>query len=482
MKKKFNILISYPPGRFYQRGEDRSQGNLDNSVATAMRAPNDLGYVSAILKEKHNTLLRDYQTEQLSLDDFMNDVRSFSPDIVFFSITNSTIFEDLEICNLLKKHNSKIIIILKGALFYKPDDEIFKKLNLNSIDFLIGGEVEFIIGELIEKLSSNSKNFHEIDGIVFKNQFGWNRTGFDSWNKDLDSLPFPDRYSIKNELYTRPDTSEPMATIATTRGCGAKCTYCLTPVISGSRLRERTPQNIFDELKECVEVHNITNFFFKSDTFTMNRHWVEELCNFIVKSNLNNKIKWVANSRVNPLVQETLISMKQAGCWLVAFGFESGSPETLLKIKKGATVEQNTLAREMTKNAGLQCFGFFLVGLPWEKESHLEETKKHIYQLNCEFLELHIAVPYFGTNLYKEISDAGLLDESPLGKDYFNQPTKGTQFLTSSELERYRKRLLLFYHLRPSYIFNKLNYARSDLRILKNYFKYGNKLLKNNLI
>ena len=133
----------------------------------------------------------------------------------------------------------------------------------------------------------------------------------------------------------------------------------------------------------------------------------------------------------------------------------------------------------MTKKAGLQCFGFFLIGLPWEKISNIEETKKHIYELDCEFLELHIAVPYFGTNLYAEINKENLLDDTPLGKDYFNKPTKGTKFLTSSELSSFRKSLLFKYHARPSYIGKKILYGANDIRKLKNYFKYGSKLIKN---
>jgi radical SAM superfamily enzyme YgiQ (UPF0313 family) len=39
---------------------------------------------------------------------------------------------------------------------------------------------------------------------------------------------------------------------------------------------------------------------------------------------------------------ETLKAMKKAGCWLVAYGFESGSEETLIKIRKGATINHNT--------------------------------------------------------------------------------------------------------------------------------------------
>ena len=474
------VLVAYPPGRAYQRGEDRSQGNLDNAVATTIRAPNDLGYVSAILREHgHDVVVRDYQTENLSQHKLMSDIIKFDPELVFLSVTNSTIYEDLEICREIKRTKSSVVIILKGAIFFDADDEIFKQLDLDSADFLIGGEVEFCISEIVNGLSEGKTDFSDVDGIYFRNSGIWQGTSFSEWSQNLDELPFPDRSQMNNKLYVRPDTGEPMATIATSRGCSAKCTYCLTPVISGTKIRYRSPENIFEEINECFHKYGIRNFFFKSDTFTMNKFWVEKLCKYIIGSDLAGEISWVANSRVNPLAQETLYIMKEAGCWLVAFGFESGSEETLLRIKKGANVDHNLAARQMTKKAGLSCFGFFLVGLPWEDESHLSDTKRHIYDLDCEFLELHLAVPYTGTQLYTEMSSKGLIEDSPLGKDYFNAPTKGTEHLSADYLERYRKSLLLRYHIRPNYVIRKLRHGMSDIRILRNYSKFGSRLLKN---
>lgn len=81
------ILIAYPPGPLYQRGEDRSQGNIENSTATSMRSANDLGYASSTLKKDgHETMLVDYQTENFILIDLLNDVKNFQPDFLFFLV------------------------------------------------------------------------------------------------------------------------------------------------------------------------------------------------------------------------------------------------------------------------------------------------------------------------------------------------------------------------------------------------------------
>ena len=121
-------------------------------------------------------------------------------------------------------------------------------------------------------------------------------------------------------------------------------------------------------------------------------------------------------------------------------------------MKKGATLEQNLAAAKMAQKAGLKIFGFYLIGFPWENQSHLAETKKMIYQIAADFMELHIATPFYGTELYRMAQASGLIEDSVLGKDYFNAPTIGTEHLKIEDLEKFRNRLILRYHLRPSYI------------------------------
>jgi radical SAM superfamily enzyme YgiQ (UPF0313 family) len=480
MKKK--VMLVYPPSRLYQRGEDRSQGNVADSTATTIRACNDLGYAASVLKQHgYDVYLRDFQSEEKDIEYFVQEFKAYGPDAIFMSITNATIFADLAIIEKLKSYNEKLVVVLKGALFFQPDKDLIRQLPLQDADYLVGGEVEFIIGKLLDAHFFHTQEIKSIDGILYKENGSWSETNFSCRETDLDSLPFPDRSLMNNSLYVRPDTGEPQATIATSRGCSANCIYCLTPKISGTRLRLRSPENIVAELKECFFKHKIRNFFFKSDTFTLNHNWVSEVCGKIINSELHDKISWVANSRTRPLSRETLAIMKKAGCWLVAFGFESGSEETLRKIKKGATVEDNLRAAQYAKELGLKLFGFYLIGFPWEDMSHLRETARLIYQINADFLELHIAIPYYGTALYELAQQEGLVTESILGRDYFNPPDIGTKYLSLEEVQKFRKNLLLKYHLRPSYIIHKLRDATKNPTILKNYCQFGLKLLKQSL-
>ena len=233
----------------------------------------------------------------------------------------------------------------------------------------------------MKKINNNEKNYENIAGIFVKKKNSWIETEFDNWNKEIDDLPFPNRSKINNKLYFRPDTNEPQATIATSRGCPSACVYCLTPTISGKKTRFRSPKSILKELENCYFEHDIKNFFFKSDTFTIDHTWVSEVCEEILKSNLKYKIQWVANSRVRPLKEDTPKIMKEAGCWLIAFGFETGSEETMKKIKKGATIEDNLRAAEIVR--WIKTYDFFL----WTgKITNIYLLQKNIFQTR-DFIE-----------------------------------------------------------------------------------------------
>ena len=474
------VMLLYPPGSLYQRGEDRCQGNIEDSSATAMRACNDLGYAAAVLlKRGYQVFLKDYQTERLSERDVIRDLSSFQPDAVVISTTNATVFTDIQFTERMKQIRP-FIAVLKGAIFYDCEKELLELLDLSKIEYLIGGEIDFIIGDLMDHALRGEGDVKKIRGIYYKNSFGeMQKTLFHVWEEDLDGQPFPARHLMNNKLYVRPDTGEAMATIQTARGCPAQCIYCLTPEISGRKVRFRSPQNVFEEIRECYEIHHIRNFFFKADTFTINAAWVKELCQLIIQSPLNKKIAFTANSRVKPLDKETLSLMKQAGCFMVAFGFESGSQRTLELIRKGCSVEDNRRAVRWCKEVGLPVYGFYMIGFPWETKKDLLATVSHIFELDCDFIEIHVALPYYGTELYRICREKRVLKKGTFGSDYFHSSTTGTQKIPMEELVRLRKQVMLRYYLRPNYLIRKIKYGVSHPIILKNYMKYGWRMVKN---
>ncbi len=477
-KKK--VLLFYPPGALFQRGEDRCQQNIDDGSAQAMRACNDLGYAAAVLLQSgYQVKLQDYQTQGDTFEMLEKDMDEFDPDMIMMSITNTTIFDDIKVINrLCEKHHP--IVVLKGALFFAPEQAMLDMIDFTNVDYLIGGEIDFCIGKIADYCFKGIGKPEEINNILYKDAEGkMIPTRFHVWDDDLDAQPFPARQLMNNSLYIRPDTKETMATIQTARGCPSQCVFCLTPEISGKRVRFRSPQNVLEEMIECYEQFGIRNFFFKADTFTINPEWVKEMCELIIQSKLYGKIQFTANSRVRPLKKETLELMKKAGCFLVAFGFESGSDEMLQKMRKCATVEENRQAVRWCKEVGLPFWGYFVIGFPWETKEDILLTKKLVLETDPDFIEVTIALPFYGTPMYETCKKEGLLAKSVLGSDFFHSSTKGTMHLTIDEVMKLRKDILLSFYLRPQYILRKMKECITQPSVFVQYVKYGLKLVVN---
>lgn len=475
------VILLYPPGRMFQRGEDRCQGNTDASAASSMHACNDLGYAAAILLQKgYEVFLRDYQTEKASLEDVKKDVSVFKPDMMMVSVTNGTVLEDLAFLQEVRAF-SDCLFVLKGAVFFDTDEDLLSTPGLELASVLTGGETDAVIGDIADMLLKGTKAPEEINDIIYRKNGKFIKNPCGCFMEDLDSVPFPARQLMNNALYVRPDTGEPMATIQVSRGCPSKCIYCLTPIISGTKVRFRSVENVFAEIEECYNKYDIKNFFFKADTFTINDEWAQRLCDRIIRSPLNGKIQFTANSRTKPLNEDLLKKMKQAGCFMIAVGFESGNEETMKRIQKGATVEDNRRAAKMIKSAGLPLFGFFMIGFPWETEAMMNDTKKLIFEIDPDFVELHVAMPYYGTGLYDECVKYGTVAGNAWGSDYYVPNTTGTAFVSFERLEKLKSKYLLSFYLRPKYILRKFGVCVKDPKMLFNYAKYALRLIKNNI-
>ena len=293
--------------------------------------------------------------------------------------------------------------------------------------------------------------------------------------KNLDELPFPARDLVNNKLYIRPDTGEPQTTIQSQRGCPARCIYCLVGTVSGYIINFRSPESVVREIEECVNKHNIKNFYFRADTFTWDKDWVIKLCKLIIDKKLD--IRWNCNSRVSTIDEERLQWMKKAGCWLIGFGIETGSNEGLRKIKKGTTIEQAEEALRLCKMYKMKTYLFFVIGLPWETKKDVEDTINFAKKLRGDFAEFNMAFPYPGTEFYQMGIEQGLFKEEDIYSGG-NQHKSGlrTLYLSNEELDSLRTKGEKSLLLSPSYILNTISQIRSP-KVFFNYMKYGSKIL-----
>lgn len=471
-------FLCYPPIGLYQRGEERCQADIEGSATQAPHAPNDLGYLAANLSRLGiESLIRDYPAQDSKEVFVFNEIVSYAPDMIIISVTSSTLLKDVEFLGKIKSFLPEVITIAKGSCFYSLSEEEFKRDIYKPLDIAIYGEAEFIINGLVASLRQGC-GIDSVKGVICGvGSEDAVKTPAPDFREDLDNLSFPRRDLIKNELYKNPVNDRPMATIVVSRGCPAQCIFCLTPLISGRKLRKRSVKNVIEELKDCVVNYGIRDFFFRADTFTMDKNYVKDICAAIKDNSLD--ILWAANSRTDVIDKELADIMKEAGCWLMAFGIESGNDEIQRKIKKGTNADEARKAIRLCKEAGIKTLGFFMIGFPWDSESSIKDTSNLIKELDCDFIEVHIAMPFEGTPLNMICKELGLIKESPLGYNYFSNPYgAGTLNLSRERLIELRKNMIRNHYMRFSYVYRTLKACRSAGEFL-NYARYGLRLAAN---
>jgi radical SAM superfamily enzyme YgiQ (UPF0313 family) len=167
----------------------------------------------------------------------------------------------------------------------------------------------------------------------------------------------------------------------------------------------RSVDDIVAECKWALEnFPGLKEIFFDDDTFNYKKDRTIALCKELKKLNFT----WSCTSRVTTDF-DTLKAMKEAGCRLMIVGYESGDPQILKNIKKGATVE---MAERYTRDAhklGLTIHGDFIVGLPGESRESLRKTIDFAKKLNCETIQVSIAHPYPGTEFFDYVKKNNLI-------------------------------------------------------------------------
>jgi radical SAM superfamily enzyme YgiQ (UPF0313 family) len=156
---------------------------------------------------------------------------------------------------------------------------------------------------------------------------------------------------------------------------------------------------------------------------------------------------------------ERAVALKQAGCWVVAFGFEHGDEMMLKNMCKGQHPERAFEAVRACRKAGLLVHGFFLAGLPWETQDTLKTLFNYVKKLNTDFFDFNIACPLPGTELYSLCEQENLfVNDGESTRSYAHAGVR-TYTLTAKELTIWRRNALLRLYMRPTYICRTLYHA-----------------------
>jgi len=387
-------------------GYSAKNAATDVSRMANIMPPLGIASISAYLEqyEIHNDIIDCYahpDSDSL-IEKYIN---SHKPLYLAFSCTTSSFFDGIRIAENARKICPEIKIIFGGVHVSALKEEILR--NFDVIDFTVIGEGEETLRQL---LSNPTENFADIAGITYRNNDG--NPVFSGYRKDqvdLDLLPFPayEKLAGYPEVYKLPIfnyPSTPNASCISSRGCPYSCSYCDRSVFKRT-FRYNSATYLYNHLKYLKEKFNIRHINFYDDQFTFNRQRVEEFTRMIINSPLGMTFNCAA--RAEHLDLDLLKLMKQAGCWMISLGIETGDPDLLAQHRQNPDLTMMREKINLIKKVGIRVKGLLMMGLPGETEMSIRKSQQYVYSLPIDDFNLAKFTPFPGSPVYQTIKDQG---------------------------------------------------------------------------
>jgi radical SAM superfamily enzyme YgiQ (UPF0313 family) len=327
--------------------------------------PLGIGYLVGALKDNHTVYVSHFTDFRRVAVGIKGLLRTYKPDIVGLSCNTFNRGYVKEAIRIIRSIDSGIKIVAGGihsSFCYK------QLLQSYGADIVVIGEGERTFAYLCQALKQGI-TLESVSGIAFKDGRHIIATKNADFIWDLDTLPMPD-YSYAASLMEQ----SRMGFLISSRGCPVRCTFCSTSSFWGQKVRMYSVKRVVDEMEMLVRQFKVKKIFFHDDTFNLGIDRVKAICAEIKNRKIG--VEWSCSCRINPVSQEMVFSMVEAGCRYICWGIESGSEEMLRSINKKITLSQIRHAFEISAKFSkvMSCGAFMMVGNPGETESSIQET------------------------------------------------------------------------------------------------------------
>lgn len=398
--------------------------------AASCYQPMGLAYIAAeLLKDRHEIYILDallegwnnsYEIDDnivhvgLRREDISSKISNFAPDVVGITVPFSTqIKSALEVATTVKEVNEGIYTVLGGP---SPTVQYSEVVSHPDVDFVVIGEGEITVRELINKLKKKDlNNLSYVKGLAYRDNGKPKLTERRPFIQNLDTISFPARHLLPMNKYFQ-HRSDRWTTMITSRGCPYNCIFCSIHLSMGKKWRYRSPENVVDEIEQLIEDYRINTIYFEDDNLTLNKKRIQQICELIIERKLD--FKWFTRNgvRADTLDEVTIRLMKKSGCKRIWLAPESGSQRVVDNIiKKRLDLNRVDDAVKNCKKVGMPVTCFFVIGLIGETKEDINTTIKYAHKLKklgVDNFWFSIATPYIGTELYDQAVQKGYLDES----------------------------------------------------------------------
>ena len=382
----------------------------------------------------HKARILDLCNVPLSDSQLIDLIRDFSPAFVGFGgITSS--YGSLKLLSSTIRKKFPNLPLIAGGVITSVSELLLTKAHINIV---VHAEAETIFPSLLEHLGG-IRSLDDVPGISYLLDGRIIKTNLPPQVENMDDIPIPD-YSLLNfrnylspaekwlEIYVPHSTNAPnkeallkslrgkfLFPMITSRGCTHVCYFCYR---HARGLRQHSPGYVIDHMKYLHDNYGVGLFQFNDELTTASRDWVMEFCDGLLKSSMDVRFI-VLSARVDNVDEEMIVALKNAGCVMLNYGYETGSQTVMDQVRKGTTIEQAVTAGQLTLKHNILNIPEIIIGFPCETEETIYETISFLKKLNTIPISLNFPMPFPKTMMWKYALTAKLItDEEKFILDY----------------------------------------------------------------
>jgi len=433
-------------------------------VVTAWPPLGMLYCAGVLMKEGIEVSILDQAVKGFSMKQTLDWVKKENPDILGFSVLNSSSREAAKLAGHVKAENPNITTVFGNYHATFNAERILNKYPF--VDVVVRGEGEYTCLELAKCLERNG-DLQKVKGITFKNSGKVVSSVDRPLIKDVEVLPFPDRNMVdaqySSTIYGVKVATKKFTTLVSSRGCPFQCSFCGCRKFARGIWRARSVKNIVEEL-ELLRSQGYEQFLFVDDNFTLDQKRVVKFCRSLRKKGMN--IEWFCDSRVNNCNYDVFRQMVKAGCRLVYFGVESANQRILDYYKKGTTPEEALNAVQKARKAGVDVIvGSFILGAPDETREEIQNTLRFANKLDIDVPQLNILGAFTGTDLWADLVAKHFIDEEQKWETGVYVPKVSPYAVPFEEISSMVYEYFRAFYLRPKLLLTEiLRTAKSSYR------------------
>ncbi len=425
--------------------------------------PLGLAYLAAILeKNRYPVRVIDAWADRLSEEEIRRQIREYRPRLVGVTAMSPVYPQAQKAIKIARAAAPEAEVILGGVhASARPRECLDENPGLS---LAVAGEGEETLLEILRVLRGELP-LSKVRGIAYREEGAVRLTPPRGFLKDLDQIPFPARHLFPWRRYrTHPPYGRygTYSSIMATRGCPFQCVYCSRAAF-GKTIRYRSSRNVIEEIRKLQTDYGVKELHFYDDNLTLKQDWAQTFCHRLLEEGI--RIAWSCTTRVDLVNPELLGLMKEAGCWLISYGVESGSQEVLDTAKKGYNLRQVEEAFAWTRKAGIKTHAYFMIGLPGETEETVERSIALALHLRPYTTSWGGTVIFPGTELEEMAgSEKAAYTRFSFGEGVY-RIWEGN--LSAGRIRALVRRAYLRFYLRPGYILSLVGELKSPRRLVQ---------------